>query len=501
MKRDHNHREEASSMTASKEETAGFDELLVVLGYKVRSSDMADVAHKLEQLEMVFGDDDNGISNFSDETVHYNPSDLSGWVDSLLSDLNPTRNQTKPDPVYDLSAIPGSAIYPRGKRTRIGSEFKTTRSVLVLDSQEAGVRLVHALLACAEAVQVNDLKLADSLVKQVGLLASSQSGAMRKVAMYFAEGLARRIYRIYPRGDDATILGLSDTLQIHFYESCPYLKFAHFTANQAILKASATAERVHVIDLGLNQGLQWPALIQALALRPNGPPDFRLTGIGSSGESIQEVGWKLGQLASTIGLNFEFEPIVLDDLSDLKPEMLDIRSGSESIAVNSVFDLHRLLAKPGSIDKLLSTVKSIKPDIVTIVEQEANHNGTGFLNRFTESLHYYSSLFDSLEGPPSQDRVMSELYLGRQILNLVACEGENRFERHETLNQWRNRFGLSGFKPVSIGSNAYKQASMLLALNVGADGYKVEENEGCLLLGWQTRPLIATSAWRLNRVE
>ncbi|KAK7277059.1 hypothetical protein RIF29_18208 [Crotalaria pallida] len=29
----------------------GLDELLVVVGYKIRSSDMADVAHKIEQLE------------------------------------------------------------------------------------------------------------------------------------------------------------------------------------------------------------------------------------------------------------------------------------------------------------------------------------------------------------------------------------------------------------------------------------------------------------------
>ncbi|KAL1223183.1 DELLA protein RGL1 [Cardamine amara subsp. amara] len=507
MKREHNHRESSTGEvgSSSKEEAAGVDELLVVLGYKVRSSDMADVAHKLEQLEMVLGD---GISNLSDDTVHYNPSDLSGWVESMLSDLDPTRIQEKPDSEYDLRAIPGPAVYPRdeqvtrrSKRTRMESD-SSTRSVVVLDSQETGVRLVHALLACAEAVQQNNLKLADALVKHVGLLASSQAGAMRKVATYFAEGLARRIYRIYPR-DDVGLTSFSDTLQIHFYESCPYLKFAHFTANQAILEAFATAEKVHVIDLGLHHGLQWPALIQALALRPNGPPDFQLTGIGSSLTEIQEVGWKLGQFANTIGVNFEFKSIALSNLSDLKPEMLDIRSGSglETVAVNSVFELHRLLAHPGSIDNVMSTIRSIRPNIMTVVEQEANHNGSVFLDRFTESLHYYSSLFDSLDGPPSQDRVMSELFLGRQILNLVACEGEDRVERHETLNQWRNRFGLGGFEPVNIGSNAYKQASMLLALYAGADGYNVEENEGCLLLGWQTRPLIATSAWRINRVE
>ncbi|CAL8122101.1 unnamed protein product [Prunus armeniaca] len=56
----------------------GIHELLAVLGCKVWASDMAEVAEKLEQLEMVMGfAQEDGISQLSD-TVHYNPSDLSG---------------------------------------------------------------------------------------------------------------------------------------------------------------------------------------------------------------------------------------------------------------------------------------------------------------------------------------------------------------------------------------------------------------------------------------
>ena len=33
----------------------------------------------------------------------------------------------------------------------------------------------------------------------------------------------------------------------------------------------------------------------------------------------------------------------------------------------------------------------------------------------------------------------------RQICNVVACKGA---ERHETLGQWCNRLGRSGFEPV-----------------------------------------------------
>nr|XP_015871694.1 DELLA protein GAI-like isoform X2 [Ziziphus jujuba var. spinosa]XP_015872192.1 DELLA protein GAI-like isoform X2 [Ziziphus jujuba var. spinosa] len=526
------------------------DELLAVLGYKVRASDMAEVAQKLEQLEMVMGSaQEDGISHLSD-TVHYNPSDLSGWVQTMLTELNtqpiddesllaPAESSTltsfdfsnshhqienqsrmvyNDDSEYDLRAIPGVAAFAppqpqiesentrKRLKTSIGSTSsssptptqqhvsvsvsgtESTRPMVLVDSQEAGVRLVHSLLACAEAVQQENLKLADALVKHIGLLASSQAGAMRKVATYFAEALARRIYRIYPQ--DCLDSSYSDLLQMHFYETCPYLKFAHFTANQAILEAFATADRVHVVDFGLKQGMQWPALMQALALRAGGPPAFRLTGIGppqpDNTDALQQVGLKLAQLAETVGVEFEFRGFVAKSLADLEPGMLDIRPADvEALAVNSVFELHRLLARPGAIEKVLSSIKAMKPKIVTVVEQEASHNGPE------------SSSTTGL-APPSQDLIMSEVYLGRQICNVVACEGPERFERHETLTQWRARLGSAGFDPVHLGSNAFKQASMLLALFAGGDGYRVEENNGCLMLGWHTRPLIATSAWQLS---
>ncbi|KAI4313763.1 hypothetical protein L6164_026718 [Bauhinia variegata] len=549
----------------------GMDELLAVLGYKVRSSDMAEVAQKLELLEEAMGSVQDGISQLASETVHYNPSDLSTWVKSMLSELNPTPNFPGPpsslddsflapaesSPItsidftdhspnqhmkhpfedasssdYDLKAIPGKAIYSQtqtqtqhlespssrdSKRLKssnpelvppssvgaFGMPSESTRQVVLVDSQENGIRLVHALMACAEAVQQNNFNIAQALVKQIGFLAASQAGAMRKVATYFAEALARRIYRLYP--ETPLDHSFSDMLQLHFYETCPYLKFAHFTANQAILEAFEGKKRVHVIDFSMNQGMQWPALMQALALRPGGPPAFRLTGIGppapDNSDHLQEVGWKLAQLAETIHVEFEYRGFVANSLADLDASMLELRpSEVESVAVNSVFELHKLLARPGAIEKVLAVLKQMKPEIVTIVEQEANHNGPVFADRFTESLHYYSTLFDSLEGSAiTQDKIMSEVYLGKQICNVVACEGVDRVERHETLTQWRTRLGSAGFIPAHLGSNAFKQASMLLALFEGGDGYRVEENDGCLMLGWHTRPLIATSAWQLRK--
>ncbi|KAA8529036.1 hypothetical protein F0562_033476 [Nyssa sinensis] len=524
-----------AKMWKETEQDAGVDEHLAVLGYQVKSSDMAEVAQKLEHLEEVMGNvQEDGLSHLASETVHYNPSDLFSWLESMITEFNPLPNldsssilppppqqiedmfvaPAEPSTInhssrileasssdYDLTAIPVWGLPNESTRPA-----ETARPVVLVDSQENGIRLVHALMACAEAVQHDNLTLAEVLVKQIGFLAVSQAGAMRKVATYFAEALARRIYRLYPQtSQDSTF---SDLLQMHFYDSCPYLKFAHFTANQAILEAFENKKHVHVIDFSMKQGMQWPALLQALALRPGGPPTFRLTGIGppshDNTDHLQEVGWKLAQLAETIHVKFEYRGFVANSVADLEASTFDLREG-EAVAVNSVFELHQLLARPGAIEKVLSAVKKIQPEILTVVEQEANHNGQVFVDRFNESLHYYSTLFDSLEGcggssspVNNQDKIMSEVYLARQICNVVACEGSDRVERHETLAQWRTRLGSAGFEPAHLGSNAFRQASMLLAVFNSGDGYRVEENNGCLMLGWHTRPLIATSAWKLS---
>ncbi|KAJ0537696.1 putative transcription factor GRAS family [Helianthus annuus] len=376
MKREYpnqNYAETSSSATKSKmmwdefhPPDTGVDELLFDLGYQVKSSDMNDVAQKIEHLEGILTND-VGLSQLASDSVHYNPSDLSSWLESMISELNPilqppltinnpfsndivqaqppaavinnnsflndavpVQVQVQPPVVNnsfvndvvvhidDLQAIPGNAIYPPPPAKKLktsspsssgGASFSSTgasisggactsfnrnqnqnqssnnnqnrtqNQIVVVDSQENGIRLVHTLMACAEAVQNADQKLAETLVSRAGMLAASQAGAMRKVALYFTEALACRIYKLNPKSPHNSPI-LNNILQSHFYEACPYLKFAHFTANQAILEAFSGKSKVHVIDFSIKQGMQWPALLQALALRPGGPPKFRLTGVG-----------------------------------------------------------------------------------------------------------------------------------------------------------------------------------------------------------------------------
>ncbi|XP_027338549.1 DELLA protein GAI1-like [Abrus precatorius] len=479
----------ASNASSRGSKTREIDDLLAGVGYKVRSSELSQVAQNLERLENVIVNSSTDISQLASETVLYDPSDIGSWVDTLLSELD----QTVSIP-YELSQLP-----------QLATDQSHQLTLVTTVEEDSGIRLVHMMMTCADSVQRGDLSFAGSLIEGMqGLLAHVNTNCgIGKVAGYFIDALSRRIL--------AQNVFLStpyenDVLYHHYYEACPYLKFAHFTANQAILEAFNGHDCVHVIDFNLMQGLQWPALIQILALRPGGPPLLRLTGIGPPSpddrDSLREIGLRLAELARSVNVRFAFRGVAAWRLEDVKPWMLQV-SPKEAVAVNSIMQLHRLLgsesdpARSGSgIDVVLGWIRSLNPKIVTVVEQEANHNGEGFLERFTEALHYYSTVFDSLEACPVEpDKALAEMYLQREICNVVCCEGAARVERHEPLAKWRERLGRAGFRPLHLGSNAFKQASMLLTL-FSAEGYCVEENQGCLTLGWHSRSLIAASAWQ-----
>jgi hypothetical protein len=72
---------------------------------------------------------------------------------------------------------------------------------------------------------------------------------------------------------------------------------------------------------------------------------------------------------------FEFHAAIADRLERLRPAALNRRVG-EALAVNR---LHRV---PGAhLAPLLSMIRDQAPKIMTVVEQEAGHNGPYFLGR------------------------------------------------------------------------------------------------------------------------
>ncbi|KAH9532772.1 hypothetical protein CY35_18G016100 [Sphagnum magellanicum] len=218
-----------------------------------------------------------------------------------------------------------------------------------LRSEERGLYLIQLLLSCANAVACNNMEYSNVFLEQLTLLASLTGDPMQRVATYFMEGLAARITKSWPgvyRALNSTQLpSIVDMLSARqvFFSVCPYLKFAFLTVNQAILDAMEGEKVVHLIDLEASDPVQWLALLQALSVRPGGPPHLRITGVSERRAVLEQTGQRLSIEAEKLDIPFQFHPVHAQ-LENLDIELLRVKTG-EAVAISSVMRLHPLLAK------------------------------------------------------------------------------------------------------------------------------------------------------------
>lgn len=363
---------------------------------------------------------------------------------------------------------------------------------------EEGLHLLTLLLQCAEAVSAENLEQANKMLLEISQLSTPFGTSAQRVAAYFSEAISARLV--------SSCLGIYATLPPHtlhnqkvasafqvFNGISPFVKFSHFTANQAIQEAFDREERVHIIDLDIMQGLQWPGLFHILASRPGGPPYVRLTGLGTSMETLEATGKRLSDFASKLGLPFEFFPVA-EKVGNIDVEKLNV-SKSEAVAVHWL--QHSLYDVTGSDTNTLWLLQRLAPKVVTVVEQDLSNAGS-FLGRFVEAIHYYSALFDSLGssyGEESEERhVVEQQLLSREIRNVLAVGGPSRSGEIKFHN-WREKLQQCGFRGISLAGNAATQASLLLGM-FPSEGYTLVEDNGILKLGWKDLCLLTASAWR-----
>ncbi|KAM1198784.1 hypothetical protein ACFXTH_010079 [Malus domestica] len=366
---------------------------------------------------------------------------------------------------------------------------------------EEGLHLLTLLLKCAEAVSADNFDEATKILLEISELSTPFGTSAQRVAAYFSEAMSARlvssclgIYASLPRSSVPTThtQKMVSAFQV-FNGISPFVKFSHFTANQAIQEAFEREDRVHIVDLDIMQGLQWPGLFHILASRPGGPPYVRLTGLGTSMEALEATGKRLSDFADKLGLPFEFFPVA-EKVANLDPERLNI-SKREAVAVHWL--QHSLYDVTGSDSSTLWLLQRLAPKVVTVVEQDLSHAGS-FLGRFVEAIHYYSALFDSLGasyGEESEERhVVEQQLLSREIRNVLAVGGPSR-SGEVKFHNWREKFQQTGFRGISLAGNAANQAALLLGM-FPSDGYTLVEDNGTLKLGWKDLCLLTASAWR-----
>ncbi|XP_039072285.1 scarecrow-like transcription factor PAT1 isoform X2 [Hibiscus syriacus] len=370
--------------------------------------------------------------------------------------------------------------------------------------------LRELLCACAKAIENKDMYMTDCLMTQLRQMVSVLGEPKQRLGAYMLEGLVARlassgssIYKAL-RCKEAASAELLSYMHI-LYEICPYFKFGYMSANGAIAEAMKDESRIHIIDFQIAQGSQWLTLIHALAARPGGPPSIRITGIDDStssyarGGGLEIVGQRLRKLAESCKVPFEFQAAAISG-TEVQLDDLRIRPG-EAIAVNFAMMLHHMpdesVGTQNHRDRLLRLAKSLSPKVVTLVEQEANTNTAPFVPRFLETMNHYLAVFESIDVSLPRDhkeRISVEQHcLAREIVNIIACEGPERVERHELLGKWRSRFIMAGFKPLPLSS--FVNSTIKTLLQGYRDKYTLEERDGVLYLGWMNRAIVASCAW------
>ncbi|KAI3456559.1 hypothetical protein Pfo_013222 [Paulownia fortunei] len=381
--------------------------------------------------------------------------------------------------------------------------------------------LKQLLVACAEIVsEVDTLSLSDrqvavsaaeALMDILEKMVSVSGEPSQRLGAYMLEGLRARLLSsgsiIYKKlkCKEPTSSELMSYMHV-LYQICPYYKFAYMSANVVIGEAMENENRIHVIDFQIAQGSQWVSFIQALSRRPGGPPYIRITGVDDSqsaharGGGLQLLGQRLAQVAESCGVPFEFHGAAMSGC-EVQLENLQVRHG-EALAVNFPYILHHMpdesVSTENHRDRLLRLVKSLSPKVVTLVEQESNTNTATFFQRFCETLDYYTAMFESIDAARARDdrqRISAEEHcVARDVVNIIACEGTDRVERHELFGKWRLRLTMAGFSPVQLSpsvSNAIKDM-----LKEYSSNYRLAEGNGALYLGWKNRGLATSSAWK-----
>lgn len=387
--------------------------------------------------------------------------------------------------------------------TSLGKGLESTK---MGGNSATGLQLVHLLLACAEAVANEQMDLAQVVLARLNAMLVPCTTTMQRLGAVFVDALHARItktastgrYKGLDQDNDVAILDMLQSFSV-IYEYTPFIKLPHLTLNQIILDAVEGEAHVHVIDLNTAwRGMQWPAFIQALALRPKGPPNLRITSIGRI-EDLDHSRDKLMDYARSLQVPFEYCPIV-GELKSFDVRMLDIRDW-EVLCINGVNQFHTLLAKGDDFfHRFLCGLRSLNPRVIAFSENDADHNSPTFLHRFFECLRYYSAVFDALDAslPPGSAALqrVEHLFTGQKIRNIVACEGEDRITRHETLASWARRMELAGFRSTPISTRAISQARLLLHLYFSQSGYTLRTENGAVVLGWDNMSLLGATAWR-----
>ncbi|XP_054791454.1 scarecrow-like protein 32 [Prosopis cineraria] len=389
------------------------------------------------------------------------------------------------------------------------------------------------LLHCASALESNDVTLAQQVMWVLNNVASPVGDTNQRLTSWFLRALISRASRVCPmnfNGRSSTIQRrlMSVTELAGYVDLIPWHRFGFCASNSAILKAIHGFQRVHILDFSITHCMQWPTLIDALAKRPEGPPEVKITVPSCRPSvpplvniSIEEVGLRLGNFAKFREVLFEFNVIrrsasselsnVNNDsscfpfeslLSHLNPATLNLRE-DEALVINCQNWLRYLsderkesFQDASPRDTFINLIKSLNPRIVLLVDEDCDLSVPSLTSRITTCFNYLWIPFDALETflpKDSNHRVEYESDIGQKIENIISFEGVQRIERLESGAKMSQRMKNGGFFNVPFCEETVRDVKALL--DEHASGWGMKREEDMLVLTWKGHNSVIATAW------
>ncbi|KAK9142185.1 hypothetical protein Syun_011585 [Stephania yunnanensis] len=378
---------------------------------------------------------------------------------------------------------------------------------------------------CASAIGTGNLSRVQHLLFVLHELSSPSGDANHRLAAYGLQALTHYISSTsgttLPNTFASTETRLFQRSLLKFYEVSPWFTFPNTVANAAILQVIAQEQdrlkNLHILDIGVSHGLQWPTLIEALSRQNGGPPPLiRITIVANTGQDNHSTStaptFSLGppeddfpsrllRFAKSINVNLQINLLNDIALQDLDKKVINTSTG-ENLIVCAQFRLHYLnhTTSPDHRNEFLRMLRSFEPKAVILGENDmdcsCNHCGD-FAAGFSRRVEYLWRFLDST----------SSAFKGRECQERRVIEGEaaaaltNQAEMNEGKQTWCEKMRGVGFSGEAFGEEVIDGARALLRKYDSHWEMRIDEKDGCVCLNWKGQPVSFSSLWTFDRTH
>ncbi|XP_075512772.1 protein NODULATION SIGNALING PATHWAY 2-like [Primulina tabacum] len=364
------------------------------------------------------------------------------------------------------------------------------------------LRLHHLLRAHAEATENGEKDLAEVLVKSMNEKSSAMGSTIERVAFSLFQFKEKRTE--YLRLE--SIKNSIEAFMV-FYQGLPIGRFAHLTANSAIIEAMPSdAAEVHVIDFDIGEGIQWAPLMEALSWKNK---SLKLTSVKLEGEGtssfwdIEETKKRLQGHAKQCNCKLQIEEKSREDVVNEITRMNKRGEGREWLVFNCMVGLPHMARRRlrSQVLEFLKVAKELLSKFAGILTLGDGEEGYGlntcssYQSFFDKLLRHYQALFESLE-----KNLPSYMAAARTTIeSLFLAPFMSPFDWFQDWEEMMKSYnvqegiGLAGRK---LSKESLAEAKEMVSEREGAFKVKVEGyREHEMVLEWKDTPLVRVSTW------